>query len=159
MEKQDADAEVSEEEDEPENPEHGLLTSPEEAKVSESEDEPESSKHGLLASPKDIPRAFSPWSDDSDLSTDSDEDSRDAGSPVMTNSSLDGPKVDVAQVIDLLARLTWPFEKLVAVQERTKRTGDSMPMISQHSAGISMSWCLPEGWKRVDQTMSLTRTI
>lgn len=90
---------ISEEEDEAE------------PEVSESEDEPESPEHGLLASPEDIPRAFSPWSDDSDLSTDSDEDSRDACSPVMTNSSLDGPKVDVAQVIDHLARLTLAIRK------------------------------------------------
>ncbi|KAK1248992.1 hypothetical protein MKX08_007212 [Trichoderma sp. CBMAI-0020] len=82
-----------------------------ELEVSESEDEPESPEHERLASPEDIPRAFSPWSDDSELSTDSDQDSRDACSPVITNSSLDGPKVDVAQIIDHLARLTLAIRK------------------------------------------------
>lgn len=82
-----------------------------ELEVSESEDEPESPEHGRLASPEVIPRAFSPWSDDSDLSTDSDQDSRDACSPVIANSFLDGPKVDVAQVIDHLARLSFAIRK------------------------------------------------
>ncbi|EHK47195.1 hypothetical protein TRIATDRAFT_90783 [Trichoderma atroviride IMI 206040] len=82
-----------------------------ELEVGESGDKPESPEHGRLASPEDIPRAFSPWSDDSDSSTDSDQDSRDACSPVITSSSLDGPKVDVAQVIDHLARLTLAIRK------------------------------------------------
>ncbi|KAL6837899.1 hypothetical protein V8C40DRAFT_17821 [Trichoderma camerunense] len=107
-----------------------------ELEVSESEDEPESSEHGRLASPEDIPRAFSPWSDDSDLSTDSDQDSRDACSPVITNPFLDGPKVDVAQVIDHLARLSLAIRK-AGSSSRTHKAdrrfnADDQPAFRRH---------------------------
>ncbi|KAL5091748.1 hypothetical protein Trisim1_002560 [Trichoderma cf. simile WF8] len=107
-----------------------------ELEVSESEDEPESPEHGRLASPEDIPRAFSPWSDDSDLSTDSDQDSRDACSPVITNSFLDGPKVDVAQVIDHLARLSLAIRK-AGSSSRTHKAdrrfnADDQPAFRRH---------------------------
>ncbi|KKP04139.1 hypothetical protein THAR02_03731 [Trichoderma harzianum] len=107
-----------------------------ELEVSESEDEPESSEHERLASPEDIPRAFSPWSDDSDLSTDSDQDSRDACSPAITNSFLDGPKVDVAQVIDHLARLSLAIRK-AGSSSRTHKAdrrfnADNQPAFRRH---------------------------
>ncbi|KAK2590082.1 hypothetical protein QQS21_012243 [Conoideocrella luteorostrata] len=122
------------------------------AESSESEDKLESLEHGFSASPEDIPRAFSPWSDDSDLSTDLDEDSRDAGSRAATNPSLDGPKVDVAQVIDHLARLTLAIRKASNCSRTHKADrrfeADDQPAFRRHLNVVVLATGMEEGRNR-----------
>ncbi|KID81237.1 transcription factor Zn, C2H2 [Metarhizium guizhouense ARSEF 977] len=139
----------SEEDDEEENKDA-------ESEVSESEDEPTSPEHGLVAFPEDIPRAFSPWSDDSDLSTDLDQHSRDAGSPVTTKSSLDGTKIDVTQVIDHLARLTLAIRKAGTSSRAHKAdrrfNADDQPSFRRHLNVVVLARGMEEG--RSDHTIN-----
>ena len=59
--------------------------------------------------PEDIPRAFSPWSDDSSMV--SDEDTSDTESLSPAESMLVVPKAEVSRVIDHLARLSLAIRK------------------------------------------------